>query len=222
MNILIIEDDAPHRQLLKLFLEQQGHTVREADSGNTGLERLDACDLVLLDVQLPDTDGFSLLAQLRQQRSELPALFISNVSDPEIRIRALELGADDYLIKPLDLRELSARIQSVMRRYGFKQEIRHGPLVIRPLTHEVWYGKTPVDLLNQEFALLVTLARHPERVWTRQELLERAWGTDYMGTERTVDVRVSNLRKKLQLAGSATDYIRSIRGVGYCFRAQSV
>jgi DNA-binding response OmpR family regulator len=216
-RILVVDDERPLVESIRFALQREGHEVAEASDGLRALELAQSgqFDLVLLDVMLPGMSGFEVCRFLRQV-SDVPILLLTARSDETDRVVGLDLGADDYITKPFSMRELMARVRAALRRRGLAQTVRVavGDLVVDPARHEVRCGDRVLALSPKEYDLLETLLRHAGRVLSRGQLLERVWGYDYEGDERTVDVHVSWLRRKLREAGSAVR-IEAVRGVGY-------
>ncbi len=216
-RILVVDDERPLVESIRFALQREGHEVAEASDGVRALELAQSgqFDLVLLDVMLPGMSGFEVCRFLRQV-SDVPILLLTARSDETDRVVGLDLGADDYITKPFSMRELMARVRAALRRRGLAQTVRVavGDLVVDPARHEVRCGDRVLALSPKEYDLLETLLRHAGRVLSRGQLLERVWGYDYEGDERTVDVHVSWLRRKLREAGSAVR-IEAVRGVGY-------
>jgi DNA-binding response OmpR family regulator len=221
-TILLIEDDPDITRLATAYLEREGYRVAVERDGAAGLLRClrDRPDLVVLDWMLPSTSGIEVLRRLRRD-SNVPVLFLTARSEEADRVLGLELGADDYLTKPFSPRELAARVGAILRRSQPAPEgrsvVRHGPLEIDLAGHVVLLDGDPVALTALEFELLRTLAEAPGRVFGRQALLERLWTEAYSGSDRVVDVHISNLRQKLA-AASPIDLIHTVRGVGYTLR----
>jgi len=217
--ILLVDDEPSILQLAQMYLEREGFRVKTASDGEAALEavRVLCPALIVLDVMLPKLDGFEVCKRLRQ-RDDPAAILMLTARDEDIdKILGLELGADDYLTKPFNPRELVARVKAILRRG--ERSVKAGPaplqladLVIDPASREVRLGERTLDLRAQEFDLLLTLAQARGRVLTREQLLQQAWGFDFYGQTRTVDVHVAHLRKKLE--GSSVK-IETITGVGY-------
>ncbi len=218
MKTILVVDDAPNIvELLRLYLEQAGFEVLTAGDGPTAIEihRRRRPDFVVLDVMLPGADGFEVCRAIRRE-ADTPILMLTARTDDVDAIVGLELGADDYVTKPFNPRALVARIKAILRRSdgttSFGRPVEVGTLRIDPRRRSVELAGEAVELRAREFDLLLALARDPGVVLDRETLLEDVWGTDFPGETRTVDVHVSELRKKL---GSAGPVIESVRGVGY-------
>ena len=216
-TVLVVDDEPNIRDLVRLYLEQDGFAVVSAADGRAALRLHEekSPDLVVLDLMLPEVDGWDVARELRR-RGDTPLLMLTAKSDDVDRIVGLELGADDYLVKPFNPRELVARVRAVLRRTERPARtppaITAGALRIDPRRREASVAGAPLDLTAREFDLLAALARDPGVVLTRDALLESVWGTDYRGETRTVDMHVSTLRGKL---GDQGPLIETVRGVGY-------
>jgi DNA-binding response OmpR family regulator len=216
-NILIVDDEPNIIELASLYLKQDGFQVDGVSTGKDALARQESHspDLIVLDLMLPDMDGFEICRRIRA-RSRVPILMLTARKENVDKIVGLELGADDYLTKPFDPRELVARVRAILRRSQVPAEaagaITLAGLTIDQARHEVIVSGEPVALRAKEFALLVALAQNLGIVLSREKLLEIVWGYDYYGETRTVDVHVNHLRDKI--AGSGVD-IETLRGTGY-------
>ena len=217
--ILLVDDEPSILQLAQMYLEREGFRVKTASDGEAALSSVATLHpaLVVLDVMLPRLDGFEVCKRLRRQESPVAILMLTARDEDVDKILGLELGADDYLTKPFNPRELVARVKAILRRGERTAKpdaapIQVGDLTIDPASREVRLGTRTLDLRTQEFDLLLTLAEARGRVLTREKLLQQAWGFDFYGQTRTVDVHVAHLRKKLE--GSAVK-IETITGIGY-------
>ena len=210
--MLVIEDEASVLELVALHLRQAGFRVREAATAGEGWRALAGSDAVVLDRMLPDESGDAFLRRLRASPSDadLPVLMLTARASEADRVGGLEAGADDYLVKPFSAPELVARVRALLRRVPPRSVLRLGDLVVDHDAAEVRRGGEPVDLTRREFELLAFLAAHPGRVFSRGELLDRVWGEAFLGTERTVDQHVAQLRSRL-----GDDLIDTVRGRGY-------
>lgn len=222
-RILIVDDEPELRSMLRQYLTREGFDVAEAATGHEALDAAERFepDLLLLDVGLPDIDGFEVLRTLRST-SDIPVIMLTARDDEIDRVVGLSVGADDYVVKPFSPRELVARIQAVLRRgaggpRSTDETLRFTDLTIDPVAREVVCNDESVELSALEFDLLVALAQGPNRVFTRDQLLERVWGWDYFGVDRVVDVHVGNIRKVLGDDPSEPRFIATVRGVGYKF-----
>jgi DNA-binding response OmpR family regulator len=217
--ILIIDDEQRIIDLAKLYLEKEGFTVRSANDGLIGYRQIMETQpaLVILDLMLPSMDGLEICRKVRAT-SDVPIIMLTARSDDIDKIVGLELGADDYLTKPFNPRELLARVKAIMRRVNrdstapTEGAVTIGNVVIQPERRAVEIDGRTVDLRMKEFDLLLLLARNPSKVFTRERLLEVVWGYDFAGETRTVDVHVAHLRHKLEGMSSS---IETVWGVGY-------
>ena len=226
-RVLVIDDEAPIVDLVRGYLEREGMEVMSAGDGPTGLEliRERAPDVVVLDVMLPGLDGFEVLRRARTITDAYVIMLTARAEEID-RIVGLSVGADDYLVKPFSPRELVARVRALLRRprLGVAPDAeawRVGDLSVDPRRRLVTVRGSPVPLTVIEFDLLATLIREPGMVHTRQQLLDRVWGIDYVGDEHVVDVHLANLRRKLGDDASRPSYVETVRGVGYRFKEAS-
>jgi two-component system, OmpR family, alkaline phosphatase synthesis response regulator PhoP len=217
--ILLVDDEPAIIQLSRMYLERDGFRVESAGDGEAALEAVARLrpGLMVLDVMLPRLDGFEVCRQLRAENNPVLIIMLTARDEDIDKIIGLELGADDYLTKPFNPRELLARVKALLRRYERAAEasssvMKLADLSIDPASHEVKLGQTLLELRTQEFNLLLTLAENQGKVLTREKLLELAWGFDYYGQTRTVDMHIGHLRRKL-VASSVR--IETIAGVGY-------
>ncbi len=218
MKTILVVDDAPNIvELLRLYLEGAGYTTVVATDGPSAVEshRKHRPDLVILDLMLPGMDGFEVCRAIRRE-ADTPILMLTARTDDVDAIVGLELGADDYVTKPFNPRALVSRVKAILRRTDgtvrLGRPIEVGTLRMEPRRREVAVGDRPVELRAREFDLLAALARDPGVVLSREALLEDVWGTDFVGETRTIDVHVSELRRKLGPDGPS---IESVRGIGY-------
>lgn len=218
-RILVVDDEANIVGLVRLYLEQDGYNVEAASDGITAMESIQARPpaLVILDIMLPEMDGFEVCRRTRAI-SDVPIIMLTARDDDIDKIVGLELGADDYLTKPFNPRELVARVKAILRRVearptGGGEPIHIGDVVIHPGRREVTVAGQPVNLRAKEFDLLQTLAEHRGLVLKRDQLLNLVWGYDFYGQTRTVDVHVAHLRK--HLSASENMRIETVTGVGY-------
>ncbi len=222
---LVIEDDGNIAELLRLYLEKDGFEVSRAVDGGEGLEMYRAFhpDIVLLDIMLPVMDGWSVLREIRALDSHVYVIMLTAKGDTPDKISGLELGADDYVTKPFEVKELLARIHAVMRRseepaaLGGKR-LEFDKLVINLDSYELIVDGKRIDTPPKEMELLFHLASSPNRVFTRNQLLDEVWGFDYFGDSRTVDVHIKRLREKLEGVSEQWS-LKTVWGVGYKFEA---
>jgi two-component system alkaline phosphatase synthesis response regulator PhoP len=217
--ILLVDDEPSIIQLARMYLEREGFRVQDVGDGETALEAVlkQKPALMVLDVMLPKLDGLEVCRKLRAEKNPVFILMLTARDEDIDKILGLELGADDYLTKPFNPRELVARVKAILRRGVGKtssgtRPIHLGNLTIDPASREVRLGARILDLRTQEFDLLVTLAEHRGLVLSREQLLQLAWGFDFYGQTRTVDVHIAHLRKKLE-GGSVQ--IETVTGIGY-------
>jgi DNA-binding response OmpR family regulator len=222
--LLLVDDEDSICQLARLYLEREGFHVETAGDGVTALGMAKELHpvVMVLDVMLPELDGFEVCKRLRASGNMIPIIMLTARDDDIDKILGLELGADDYMTKPFNPRELVARVKVQLRRLAQKdivqagsseeEVIRFNKFEIHPQMREIRMAGAVVDLRAQEFEVLLILARNPGRVFTREQLLNLAWGYDFMGQTRTVDVHIAQIRKKLGKAGNC---IETVTGVGY-------
>ena len=222
-KILVVDDDRKIVDLVQLYLERDGYRVIAAYGGLEALTlaRRKRPDLILLDLMLPEMDGLDV-CRILQAESDVPVIMLTARTMDEDKLVGLELGADDYITKPFNPREVVVRVRTVLRRAGKEadygpREIRSADLVIDRRCHEVRMRGKVVNLTPTEFRLLEVLAGDPGRAFTRLELLDRVFGYDFEGFERTVDVHVKNLRKKIEPDPKQPTYVQTVYGVGYKF-----
>ena len=220
---ILIVDDEPHIvELVRYNLVHEGFEVSVASDGHEALEKAkkETPDLVILDLMLPYVDGLEVCRHIRKE-SSVPILMLTAKDGEQERVVGLEMGADDYVTKPFSPRELVARVRAILRRTAREAQrpgtgpLGIGGLVLDPTTHEVRLNGRVVDLTTKEFDLLQLLMGHPNRVFTRDFLLEHIWGYDYFGSTRTVDMHISRLREKIEDDPNTPTYITTVRGVGY-------
>ncbi len=222
-QILVIEDEEDIRELVRYNLEQENFAVTEAESGEAGLKAVlrKAPDLILLDLMLPGKDGMQVCRELKQSEGTrgIPVVMMTARGEESDVVAGLELGAEDYIVKPFSPKVLVARVKAVLRRKTAaplpNEILRIHDLVIHPGRHEVRVKDRPVDLTATEFGILHFLARRPGWVFTRYQIVDAVHGEDYPVTERSVDVQIVGLRKKLEKAGAC---IETVRGIGYRFK----
>lgn len=215
-SILIVEDDPDIVQVVKTYLEKDAFTVEVARDGLTGLDKALSLSptLIILDWMLPGIDGITFLQRLRKTQST-PVIMLTAKTEETDRLKGLAL-ADDYVTKPFSPRELVARVKAVLRRGENVAEVfKLGVLTIDTAKRMAWRGDKNLELTTLEFDLLYFLARYPERVFMRDELLRAIWGEEFMGVDRVVDVHISNLRQKLEPSPEHPQWLLTVRGVGY-------
>lgn len=227
-HLLLVEDDEQIAEPLRFGLEIEGFQVSHALTGTQGLEiaRSRRPDLILLDVMMPDMDGFSLVRTLRAE-SAVPVIMLTARGQELDRVMGLELGADDYLVKPFSFRELVARIRALLRRRDLgrgspsstRELLVSRDLVLDKTARQLMRGGVEVSLTAREFELLVTLMEHAGHAQARQELLDRVWGENWIGDPRTLDVHIRWLREKIEEDPAAPQFIETVRGFGYRFTA---
>jgi DNA-binding response OmpR family regulator len=225
-TILLVEDDTTTAMSLSIALQAEGFRTFHAADGRQGLAlaRTAQPNLVLLDTMLPRMDGFAVCRALRRESAVLIIVLSSRSQETE-RIKALELGADDYLVKPYSFRELLARMRALLRRRDLDRSpafppgdrIEVGDIVLDRAAHQVWRAGRPVELRRREFELLYTLMSHAGQAISRHESLDRVWGQDWIGDPRTLDVHIRWLRQKVEDDPSAPRYIQTIHGYGHRF-----
>ena len=218
--ILLVDDEPNIIELAQLYLEREGYRIITASDGRDALDAVEKQRpaLMVLDLMMPEVDGLEVCRTLKGKNDPVAILMLTARDEDIDKILGLELGADDYLTKPFNPRELIARVKAVLRRSSARDEVKSeeqiqiGDILIDPKRREVRIGGQPVEIRTQEFDLLYTLARHPGIVLSRDQLLDLAWGYDYFGNTRTVDVHIGHLRKKL--SGSSVK-IETVTKIGY-------
>jgi two-component system response regulator RegX3 len=221
-HILLIDDDRSLTDPIKVALENAGYTVNVAHDGQSGLQMaLDVePDVIVLDVIMPGLNGWEVCQSIRQH-SPVPIIMLTALDDRTDRIRGLELGADDYLVKPFGFLELHAHIKAMLRRVTLDtqlpQTLAAGDIEVNLATHTVTLRGEPVSLRQKEYDILVLLMSNADRVVTRNELFDVVWGTEWMGDTRTLDVHMSWLRSKLEADPANPVYFQTVRGIGYRF-----
>lgn len=224
-KVLIVDDDVNIAELIRLCLKKEGYMTIVANDGMKAIEKFksEAPNLVLLDVMMPKVDGWQVCREIRRV-SNIPIIMLTAKGDTFDKVLGLELGADDYMVKPFESKELIARIKAVMRRYETKgqditQEVVYPNLIINLSNYELKIEGETVDIPPKELELLYFLCSNPNRVFTREQLLEEVWGFDYFGDSRTVDVHVKRLREKLE--GHEKNWqLKTVWGVGYKFEVK--
>lgn len=225
-RVLVVDDDRNICELIRLYLEKEGFVVTLAHDGQAAITlfKESTPSVVLLDVMLPKMDGFQVCREIRRI-SNIPIIMLTAKGETFDKVLGLELGADDYMVKPFENKELVARIKAVLRRYDPKgdaeKEVVYPNLAINLSNYELKINGNPVDIPPKELELLYFLATNPNKVFTREQLLETVWGFDYFGDSRTVDVHVKRLREKLDLAGEGQNWqLKTVWGVGYKFEVR--
>jgi DNA-binding response OmpR family regulator len=219
-RLLLVDDDHHITEMTKLALEDEGYIVDTANDAEEALEaiRRNAPDLLVLDVMLPGQDGFELTREIRKT-SKMPIILLTAKTDMTDKVVGLEMGADDYVTKPFEMRELVARMRALLRRVASDDDamriLRVGPLEIRPEEGLVRKDGEEVALTKTEFRLLTTLASRPGRVFSREQLLQEVWGYDYFGDARLVDVHIKRLRAKVEPDPHEPAIVQTVRGMGY-------
>ena len=226
-KILLVDDDPNIRQLVNLYLEKEGFEVSMADRGDTALAQFKQSppNLMLLDLMLPGMDGWQVCREVRKT-SNVPIIMLTAKDETFDKVLGLELGADDYIVKPFDMKELVARIKAVIRRYQQPEaqeggrELSFPGLTVNISQYTVNFMGKELEMPPKELELLNFLASHPNQVFTREQLLEQVWGYDYFGDSRTVDVHVKRLREKLEGGEQMGWQIKTVWGVGYKFEVK--
>lgn len=222
-KILIVDDDENISELISLYLEKEGYQTRSVFNGNDAVTVFKTYlpNLVILDLMLPGKDGFDVCKEIRQM-SNIPIIMLTAKGETFDKILGLELGADDYMVKPFDTKELTARVKAVLRRYSPKKDnskqIVMPNLAINLSNYTVFYNEKKVEMPPKELELLYFLASNPNQVFTREQLLDRIWGYEYIGDTRTVDVHVKRIREKI----AETDQwgVKTVWGIGYKFEVK--
>ena len=222
-KILIVEDEANIRELLRLYLEREGYTVLEAENGVEGIKKWksDKPDMLLLDVMMPVMDGWAVCREIRAE-SDVPIIMLTAKGETADRVSGLEMGADDYIVKPLEMPEVIARVRAEFRRMApddAPEKLSFDNLVIDKQAYDLVIKGKRVDAPPKEIELLYFLASSPNRVFTRAQLLDDVWGFDYFGDTRTVDVHVKRLREKLEGVSDKWE-LKTVWGVGYKFETK--
>ncbi|MBE6971197.1 MAG: response regulator transcription factor [Ruminococcaceae bacterium] len=223
-NVLVVEDDRNISDLIRMYLEKEGFEVSIAYDGGRAVEEFERRqpDLVLLDIMLPVLDGWGVCQRIRQ-KAKTPIIMLTAKSDVDDRITGLEMGADDYLVKPFEMKELMARINAVLRRSEIPDDTRKklsfDKLIINLDSYELTVDGKQIDTPPKELELLYHLASTPNRVYTRNQLLDEVWGFDYFGDSRTVDVHIKRLREKVENVSDQWA-LKTVWGVGYKFEVK--
>ncbi len=226
-KILVADDDKNICELIRLYLDKENYTAIIANDGEEALTRFqeENPDLVLLDIMMPKMDGWQVLREIRR-RSDCPIIMITAKGETFDKVLGLELGADDYVVKPFDGKEIIARLKAVLRRTGKssadteRKEVRYDKLVVNITKYEIKVNDKVVDTPPKELELLYHLASNPNRVYTRDQLLDEVWGFEYYGDSRTVDVHIKRLREKLEGVSDQWS-LKTVWGVGYKFEVKN-
>jgi len=218
-KILVVDDDVKTVELVKLYLNRDGYRVLTAYDGIEALHlaRESHPDLIVLDLMLPGVDGLEICRILRTE-SDVPIIMLTAMTTDQDRLTGLDLGADDYVTKPFSPRELAARVRAVLRRLPGErgpEKIEHGELTLNFLKHEAFLAGKPLNLTPIEFKLLGVLVKEPGRVFSRSQIIEKALGYDFDGFDRTIDVHILNLRRKIEPDPRHPRYIKTVYGAGY-------
>lgn len=224
LKIMVVDDDTNIAELISLYLNKEGYETKEVYNGREALQVFPAYapHLVLLDLMLPEIDGYQVCREIRKS-SNVPIIMLTAKGEVFDKVLGLELGADDYMVKPFDTKELVARVKAVLRRYDNKDVSVTGQIVfpnitVNPSTYIVTYHGKELEMPPKEFELLNFLAQHPNQVFTREQLLDNIWGYEYVGDTRTVDVHVKRLREKIK--DKPTWRIATVWGIGYKFEVK--
>lgn len=220
-KVLVADDEVKLRELVKAYLEKDGYEVIEASTGKEALAKYDSADLAILDVMMPQGDGWLVCKEIRKN-SGMPIIMLTARGEELDKLMGFDLGADDYVTKPFSPKELVARVKAVLKRLkvqndSAKETLIFGDLEINNLARKVTCHGQVINLTPKEFDLLYFLAKEPGRVFSRKQLLEQVWGYDFYGDERTVDTHIKNIREKISQAVDTQKYIHTIWGVGYKF-----
>lgn len=223
-KILIVEDEEPIADSINFALKQEGFDTVTAGNGNEALQKvqLDKPSLIVLDLMLPELSGLEVCRLLRRERNDVPIIILTAKGEEIDRVIGLEVGADDYIVKPFSIRELTARIKALLRRSktgdsdGRAPEIhQYDDLAMNLTEHKVTVRGKPVELSPKEFKILAMLMSAPNKVFSREDLLEKVWGLDFYGDTKTVDVHIRWLREKIESDPSNPKYVQTVRGFGY-------
>ena len=221
IKVLVVDDDENICDLLRLYLEKDGYTVKIANDGEMALKAFSefAPDLMLLDIMMPKMDGFKVLEEIRK-RSSIPVIMVTAKSESFDKLQGFNLGTDDYIVKPFDAKEVLARIKAILRRSSNiaeeKMHLEYDNLIIDKVSFQVKINNVVVEMPPKELELLFHLASNPNKVYTRDQLLDEVWGFEYYGDSRTIDVHIKRLREKLEGASDKW-FLKTVWGVGYKF-----
>lgn len=228
-KILVVDDESAISDIIKFNFEKEGYLIDTADNGRAAIELAaeNDYDLILLDIMMPKLNGFEALREIRKS-SDVPVIMLTAREDEVDKVLGLELGADDYVVKPFSMRELLARVKAVLRRFDGQEKkekdtkiLKAKDLEINLEKYQVKRGEKNIELTLREFELLKFLASHPGIVFSREELLQEVWEYEYYGDIRTVDVTVRRLREKIEDENKDFKYIKTKRGVGYLFASDN-
>ena len=223
MRILVVDDEPSVRDALDRALRMDGYKVQLAADGQQALDQLaeQAPDAIVLDLLMPEVDGLEVCRRIRAAGDRIPVLMLTARDGVPDRVKGLDAGADDYLVKPFALEELSARLRALLRRTGgpAAERLRYADLVLDPGEHTVARGERTIELTRTEFLLLELLLRHPRQVLTRSQIFEHVWGYDFGTSSNSLEVYVGYLRRKLE-AGGEPRLVHTVRGIGYVLREQ--
>ena len=229
VSLLVVDDEIKIRELVKAYLQKEGFQVDEAENGHEALERVNVqhYDAIIMDLMMPGMDGLELCREIRKS-SDIPMIMLTARGEEIDRILGLELGADDYIVKPFSPRELVARVKAILRRVkkvepASNEQVLYegGGMIINDETRQVTVVGQLVNLTPKEYELLSCLARHPGRVFTREQLLKQVWGYDFYGEARTVDTHITRLREKISRINGEHQYVSTVWGMGYKFEVKS-
>ena len=220
-KILVVDDEAPIRELVRFYIEKEGYTMLEAENGIEALEVFENeyVDLAVVDVMMPKMDGWELVSELKQIR-DVPVVMLTAMGESKDKLKGFDLGVDDYVVKPFDPDELMARIRTILKRYSINSQnvIKIGEVTFDGDKCEILYQDKVIHLPLKQFELVFELAKKPNHIFSREQLIERIWGVDYDGFDRTVDVHIRRLREKLEENPAEPKYILTKWGVGYYFK----
>lgn len=221
--IMIVEDEVGIREMTQKYLIQEGYDVVTLKNGEEALQNLDSIkpDLILLDIEMPGMDGFTVCQEIRKSLT-IPIIFLTVRRETLDKVKCFELGGDDYITKPFDFEELNARIKANLRRYytypKTKENIlKYGALEIHLHTYKCFLADEQINLSAKEIELLIHLAKHPNQVWSQEQLYDQVWKIDAIGNVETVKVHISHLRSKLEVDPKKPQYIKTVHGFGYMF-----
>jgi len=221
-KLLVVDDEEKMRHIIKVYLSNEAYAVDTASNGREALEKVQQTeyDLIILDVMMPEIDGWTVCRKIRQE-SSIPIILLTARSEEYDKIFGFDLGADDYLTKPFSLKEMAARVRAVLKRYlepnGKQQkELKIGAIEIKTMFKQVLIDGAEIVLTPKEYELLYFLAKTPQIVYSREQLLNQVWGYDFLGDGRTVDTHIKQLREKM---GNHKKYVQTVWGIGYKFKA---